>query len=92
MRSRWDQIPSFIRTGSGIQKLSGRNEHAHRQQGDTISLLSQSKESREKIIENEMARVRRETITKFWYGNLKEGVQLEDLDVDGGRMLKHISE
>jgi hypothetical protein len=37
-------IPSFIKIGSGIQKLMG----IHRQDGDHISLLSffQSKESR----------------------------------------------
>jgi hypothetical protein len=40
--------------------------------------------------ENEMARLRREMNTKFWYGNLKERIQLEDLDVDGGRMLKQM--
>jgi hypothetical protein len=93
MRSRWDQVPSFIKIGSGIQELSSRNEHTHRQEGDPISLrlLSQNKESGEKLKENEMARVRREMNTKFWYESLK-GVQLEDLDVDGGRMLKQISD
>jgi hypothetical protein len=41
-------IPSFIKIGSGIQKLIGGNRMTHRQQGDRISLLVffQSKESR----------------------------------------------
>jgi hypothetical protein len=33
-------IPSFIKTGSGIQKLIGRDSQTHRQYGDCISLLS----------------------------------------------------
>jgi hypothetical protein len=34
-------IPNFIKIGSGIQKLMGgyMYRHAHRQQGDLISLL-----------------------------------------------------
>jgi hypothetical protein len=33
-------IPSFIKTGSGIQKLMGRiHIQTHRQHGDLISLL-----------------------------------------------------
>jgi hypothetical protein len=45
-------IPSLIKIGSGIQKLSGGGEgvhiQTHRQQSDIISLLSvlQNKESR----------------------------------------------
>jgi hypothetical protein len=31
--------PSFIKTGSGIQKLIGGNTQTHRQQGDLICLL-----------------------------------------------------
>jgi hypothetical protein len=43
--------PSFIKIGSGIQKLLGEDTQAHRQQGDLISLLSffKNKESRLKI-------------------------------------------
>jgi hypothetical protein len=39
---------SFIKIGSGIQKLIGVGIHRHRQQGDLISLLLffQNKESR----------------------------------------------
>jgi hypothetical protein len=33
-------IPSFIKIGSGIQKLIGRDSQIHRQHGDRISLLS----------------------------------------------------
>jgi hypothetical protein len=33
-------IPSFIKTGSGIQKLVGGDSPRHRQQGDLIRLLS----------------------------------------------------
>jgi hypothetical protein len=32
-------IPSFIKIGSGIQKLLGRDSQTHRQHGDHISLL-----------------------------------------------------
>jgi hypothetical protein len=32
-------IPSFIKIGSGIQKLIGENSQTHRQRGDLISLL-----------------------------------------------------
>jgi hypothetical protein len=32
-------IPSFIKTGSGIQKFIGRDSQAHRQHDDLISLL-----------------------------------------------------
>jgi Uri superfamily endonuclease len=33
-------VPSFIKIGSGIQKLIGRiHRHTHRQQRDLISLL-----------------------------------------------------
>jgi hypothetical protein len=42
-------VPSFIKIGSGIQKLiGGIHRHTHRQQGDLISLLLffQNKESR----------------------------------------------
>jgi hypothetical protein len=46
-------IPSFIKIGSGIQKLMGGGicRHTHRQQGDLISLLLyfQNKESRLKM-------------------------------------------
>jgi hypothetical protein len=45
-------IPSFIKTGSAIQKLMGRI-HGHRQHGDHISLLSffQNKGSRLKRVQ-----------------------------------------
>jgi hypothetical protein len=46
-------IPSFIKIGSGIQKLMGRGDsQTHRQHGDCISLLSlfQNKESRLKTV------------------------------------------
>jgi hypothetical protein len=33
-------IPSFIKIGSGIQKLIGGDTQTHRQHGDRISLLS----------------------------------------------------
>jgi hypothetical protein len=33
-------IPSFRKIGSGIQKLIERDTQAHRQHGDSISLLS----------------------------------------------------
>jgi hypothetical protein len=33
-------IPSFIKIGSGIQKLIGGDSQTHRQHGDRISLLS----------------------------------------------------
>jgi hypothetical protein len=33
-------IPSFIKIGSGIQKLIGKATKTHRQHGDIISLLS----------------------------------------------------
>jgi hypothetical protein len=42
-------VSSFIKSGSGIQKLLGRDAQTHRHQGDIISLLSlffQNKESR----------------------------------------------
>jgi hypothetical protein len=46
-------IPSFIRTGSAIQKLIRRRNHikTHKQQGDLISLplFFQNKENRLKI-------------------------------------------
>jgi hypothetical protein len=47
-------IPSFIKTGSGIQKLmerTGADSRKHRQRGDRISLLLffQNKESRLKF-------------------------------------------
>jgi hypothetical protein len=32
-------IPTFIQTGSGVQKLIRRDSQTHRQQGDLISLL-----------------------------------------------------
>jgi hypothetical protein len=32
-------IPSFIKIGSGIQKLMGGDSQTHRQHGDHISLL-----------------------------------------------------
>jgi hypothetical protein len=32
-------IPSFINTGSGIQKLIGRDTQTHKQHGGRISLL-----------------------------------------------------
>jgi hypothetical protein len=32
-------IPSFIKIGSGIQKLIGEETQAHRQHGDLISLF-----------------------------------------------------
>jgi hypothetical protein len=32
-------VPSFIKIGSGTQKLIGRYTHTHRQQRDLISLL-----------------------------------------------------
>jgi hypothetical protein len=32
-------IPSFTKTGSGIQKLIGVDTETHRQHGDLISLL-----------------------------------------------------
>jgi hypothetical protein len=32
-------ISSFITTGSGIQKLTGRGIHGHRHHGNRISLL-----------------------------------------------------
>jgi hypothetical protein len=32
-------IPSFIETGSGIQKLVGGDTQTHRQVGDPISLI-----------------------------------------------------
>ena len=40
MPLRWDQVPSFIRNGSGIQKLIGRGIQIHRQHDGVISLLS----------------------------------------------------
>jgi hypothetical protein len=45
------QIPSFIKIGSGIQKLIWRDTQTHRQHGDRISLLLffQNKESMLKI-------------------------------------------
>jgi hypothetical protein len=41
-------IPIFIKTGSGIQKMIGRDSQTHRGQGNLISLLSffQNRESR----------------------------------------------
>jgi hypothetical protein len=45
-------IQSFIKTGSGIQKLIRRDSQPHRRQGDLISLLLfffQNKESGLKI-------------------------------------------
>jgi hypothetical protein len=36
-------IPSFIKTGSGIQKLIGEGTQTHRQDGDRISLLYESR-------------------------------------------------
>jgi hypothetical protein len=42
-------IPSFVKIGSGVQKLTGRDSRTHRQHVDLISLLSfffQSKKSR----------------------------------------------
>jgi hypothetical protein len=32
-------IPSFVKIGSGVQKLIGGNSQTHRQHGDLISLL-----------------------------------------------------
>jgi hypothetical protein len=48
-------IPSFIRIGSGIQKLIGRDTQTHRQYGDRISVLSffLNKESKLKMEEKE---------------------------------------
>jgi hypothetical protein len=41
-------IPSFLKIGSGIQKLMGGNTQTHRQHGDLLSLLLffQNKECR----------------------------------------------
>jgi hypothetical protein len=43
-------IPSFVKTGSGIETLMGRGggNHTHRQHGDPISIISfsQNKQSR----------------------------------------------
>jgi hypothetical protein len=41
-------IPSFIKIGSAIQKLMGRDTQTHRQNGDRIRLISffQNKECR----------------------------------------------
>jgi hypothetical protein len=36
-------VPSFIKTGSGIQKLMGGGIYRHRQDGDRISLLRESR-------------------------------------------------
>jgi hypothetical protein len=33
-------IPSFIKIGSGIKKLTGRDTNTHRQHGELIRLLS----------------------------------------------------
>jgi hypothetical protein len=33
-------IPNYIKTGSGIQKLIGRDSQTHRQHGDHVSLLN----------------------------------------------------
>jgi hypothetical protein len=35
-------IPSLIKTGSGIQKLTGKDSQTHRQHGDSINLLYES--------------------------------------------------
>jgi hypothetical protein len=48
-------IPSFIRTGSGIQNLlRGIHIQTHRQQGDlkSLSLFFQNKESRLKTVKH----------------------------------------
>jgi hypothetical protein len=47
-------IPSFVKIGSGIQKLIGGDMQKHRQRGDLISLLLflQRKESRLKITQH----------------------------------------
>jgi hypothetical protein len=42
-------VPSFIKIGSGIQKLIGGDTETDRQQRDLISLLFQNKGSRLKI-------------------------------------------
>jgi hypothetical protein len=44
-------VPSFIKTGSGIQKLLGVDSQRHRQEGDLIGLLLffKKKESRLKM-------------------------------------------
>jgi hypothetical protein len=44
-------IPSFIKIGSGFQKLIGGDSQIHRQHGDRISLILfvQNKENRFKI-------------------------------------------
>jgi hypothetical protein len=36
-------VPSFIKTGLGIQKVIGEDSQTHREHGDGISLLSCSK-------------------------------------------------
>jgi hypothetical protein len=53
-------IPSFIKTGSDIQKLIRRDTQTHRQHGDLISLLSVFKKE-ESILENAVKIDLRET-------------------------------
>jgi hypothetical protein len=36
-------VPSFVNTGSGIHKLVGEDTETHRQHGDRISLLYESR-------------------------------------------------
>jgi hypothetical protein len=47
-------VPSFIKFGSGIQKLIGRDSQAHRQHGDRISLFTffQTTQGSDKLKEN----------------------------------------
>jgi hypothetical protein len=49
-------IPCFIKIGSVIQKLIGRDTKSHREHGDRISLLLyfQNKESRLKIFNKKL--------------------------------------
>jgi hypothetical protein len=44
-------IPSFIKIGSGIQKLVRGNLQTHRQHGDLISLLQESRLKKNTILE-----------------------------------------
>jgi hypothetical protein len=42
-------IPSFIKIGSGIQKLIARDSQTHRQHEDRISLLQESRLKNQKV-------------------------------------------
>jgi hypothetical protein len=78
-------IPSFIKTGSGIQKLIGGDAQTHRQHGDRINLLLcfQNKESRLKM--------RRHLLPRLIYTSLQVGAWSQEHVPCLGKFKRHAS-